>query len=1209
VLLSEPNSTRALALDSVTHAPGPFSPESPIAWGEDRRTRVTLFAMNLALRPGEDASAVAAFAEDASGRRYVLKTERVGDAAGAPGVSEIIVRLSDDLGGPGDVLVWIRYDNLSSNRVRLAVGQSGGGPPDDAGAFPTQPMLLAGRVTRDGEAFAGAEVRLEGGTSPLTKTTATDGSYSFVVAPLGTYTLTPSRVTFYDFEPASRSLDSLGASRGDLSFGARRQTHTISGELKDEAGRLLSNYQIRLTSAPGSEPRAATTDGAGRFAYAGLSAGFDYTLAPHDEVIATFDPAHVVQLAADLNLNVAARRRTYAVRSRLTEGSALVPNYRVRLSGAPGSEPLFATTDDTGWSTFAGLPAGFDYTLAPVDETILTFGPSHTGQLAADLNLDIAARRKAYAVRGSLTEGAAPVSAYKVLLKGAPGSEPLAATTDAAGQFNFAVVPAGFDYTLAPFDDAVLTFGPAPTGQVTADVNLNVAASRRAYAVNGRLAEGSGPASNYGVRLTGATGFEQRTVTTDAAGRFAFAGVPAGFDYTLAPVDDTIATFGPSHTGQLAADVNLNIAATRKTYAIRGRVTDDGGGVKGATLVLNGQQRTTDETGAYAFEGLAAGLAYQLSASDPDHTYGQPARTIDSLLRDEQLDFSATARFVLGGRVTDASGRGIFGIFVSMTGKKQDVTYTDADGKYSFVVTSHGDYTLTPSQYQGFYTFSPAVTPLTNVGSSRTSDFGATLSHVSSPSYVLEFDGQPKDVDYSITVTDYTNFWPENVDLGHFFWELWAMPGNNASGTYMMSDGYGGAHAILFGVGNLNSSEPGRFQLFGNIWNGGALTYFHSDEGPAPGEWGHFAAGWDGQYLVIYFNGVPVGRTKWAGPRITPGPGGGGGRLYIGGSNHSNFDGRIAQLRGYEDANPREQSSVYSTFRPETVFSVGGNLMSWYFRPDRYMADLSLGYRNIPHSGAVRGWSQETFIYPCFTCPKPEFVIDPTAPNFADPEHPGTPPAPVAPPAPAPAGALVFDSFARRNSTYALGGAGGLGSTEGGTKGVLAWRTNVEGQGPQPFGILNGRAVLLANSRSLAWVDAGAGFDNFDVSVVRRNGAFESGRDTGLSFRVVDSNNYFFAYTTEGADPSARLLTVGYYSNGQRTTLASGLATPANWTTLRVKTNAAGLLEVYAEGTKVYSAQTSLMSTATGAGLYNNGPGLALANRWDNFTVLATPVN
>jgi hypothetical protein len=953
-LLSDPASTRAIALDSVTRAREPFAPESEIAWAADRRTRVTLFAMSLKLQPGEDASAVTAFAEDASGRRYNLKTEYVGDASGAAEVSELILRLSDDLGDVGDVLVWISHGGVASNRVRVGIGHVGGGPPDDAGAVPTQPVLLAGSVIQNNEGLAGVDVTLEGGINPLTLKTADDGSYSFVVAPLNSYTLTP-RAPFYDFDPATRTLNTVETSRTGLFFGARRQTHNIFGQLHDDGGRELFNVTIKLTSVEGLE----------------------------------------------------------------------------------------------------------------------------------------------------------------------------------------------------------------------------------------------------------------RTTSTDDSGQFTFFDVPAGFDYKLTPLDNEVATFTPAQTGQLTTDVSLSLNGKRRAYAIRGRVTDDGGPVKGVTVALEDYDisATTDPTGAYAFESLPAGFIYTVDASDPEHTYEQGSRRIESLEHDERIDFAATAHFVLSGRVTDAGGRGLFGVIITLSGKQADVTYTDDEGRYSFVATAHGDYKVTPSLYQDYYTFSPQDATLAGLGSSQTKDFGASLSSASSPSYVLEFDGGPKTVDHSITFQTYTSFWPDGVELGHFFWEVWAMPGDNAGATYMIADGYGGAHAILFGVANIGTSEPGRYQLFGNIWDGHVITFFSSDEGPAPGEWGHYAVGWDGQYVVLYFNGVPVGRTKWAGPRLTPGPGGGGGRLYVGGSDHNNFVGRIAQVRGYEESNPREAVSTYSTFRPETVFGVDGNLLSWYFRPGVYVADLSHGYGGVRHTGVVRGWSQETFIYPCYTCPKPVFVVDPTAPNFADPEHPGAPPAPVATPAPVPSGALVFDSFSRRNSTYALGGAGGLGSTEGGTAGATQWRTDVAITAPQPFGILNGRAVLLANSRSLAWVDVGSNYDNFDVRVARKNGVGETGRDTGLSFRVADSANYFFAYTSEGANPSARLLTVGYRSNNQRTTLAAGLAMPATWTTLRVVTNAAGLLEVYADNTRVYAAQNSLMSTATGAGLYNNGPGLALTNRWDNFSLFATPIH
>src|SRR2546422_8094490 len=57
VLLTSPNSTRAVAVDSVTMMAEPFPPNAPLQFGSDARTRVMLFATNLTLQAGEDASA------------------------------------------------------------------------------------------------------------------------------------------------------------------------------------------------------------------------------------------------------------------------------------------------------------------------------------------------------------------------------------------------------------------------------------------------------------------------------------------------------------------------------------------------------------------------------------------------------------------------------------------------------------------------------------------------------------------------------------------------------------------------------------------------------------------------------------------------------------------------------------------------------------------------------------------------------------------------------------------------------------------------------------------------------------------------------------------------------------------------------------------------------------------------------------------------
>src|SRR5256885_15793546 len=130
-LIGEIGSTRAVALESVTWKREPFAPVQVIRFSNDNRTRVMLFAKNLDLLPGEDASAVTAEAEDAARTRYPLTVEYVGKVAGYNWLTSVIVRLNDNLGDVGDVLVGITYHGVASNRVRVGVGHIGGGPPDD----------------------------------------------------------------------------------------------------------------------------------------------------------------------------------------------------------------------------------------------------------------------------------------------------------------------------------------------------------------------------------------------------------------------------------------------------------------------------------------------------------------------------------------------------------------------------------------------------------------------------------------------------------------------------------------------------------------------------------------------------------------------------------------------------------------------------------------------------------------------------------------------------------------------------------------------------------------------------------------------------------------------------------------------------------------------------------------------------------------------
>lgn len=131
ILLTKTGSTRAVAVESVTRVEEPFAPDVILPLGSDNRTRVMLFANNLSLLPTETAADVTASAEDGNHLHYPLTVEHVGDVAGASGVTSVIVRLNDNLGDVGDVLVGITFRGATSNRVRVGIGHIGGGPPDD----------------------------------------------------------------------------------------------------------------------------------------------------------------------------------------------------------------------------------------------------------------------------------------------------------------------------------------------------------------------------------------------------------------------------------------------------------------------------------------------------------------------------------------------------------------------------------------------------------------------------------------------------------------------------------------------------------------------------------------------------------------------------------------------------------------------------------------------------------------------------------------------------------------------------------------------------------------------------------------------------------------------------------------------------------------------------------------------------------------------
>ena len=121
ILLTQENSLRSLALDSVTFISEPFGVTNTNNFSADQRSRITLFATNVALDPGEPLSVITAQAENSGGQTFPLTVEFFGTVPNLPWLKQIIVKLPDTIANSNEVRVSITVRGNVSNKVLVKV--------------------------------------------------------------------------------------------------------------------------------------------------------------------------------------------------------------------------------------------------------------------------------------------------------------------------------------------------------------------------------------------------------------------------------------------------------------------------------------------------------------------------------------------------------------------------------------------------------------------------------------------------------------------------------------------------------------------------------------------------------------------------------------------------------------------------------------------------------------------------------------------------------------------------------------------------------------------------------------------------------------------------------------------------------------------------------------------------------------------------------
>jgi beta-glucanase (GH16 family) len=123
VLLTDEDTGRALALDSVTFQRDPFSVRSSNNFSPDQTTRVMLLSANLDLQPGDGTSTVSAQADDGKGHTFPLTVEWVGRLPSFDWITVVVAKLPNDLLGADQALITLTsaHGGGASNQVSVSL--------------------------------------------------------------------------------------------------------------------------------------------------------------------------------------------------------------------------------------------------------------------------------------------------------------------------------------------------------------------------------------------------------------------------------------------------------------------------------------------------------------------------------------------------------------------------------------------------------------------------------------------------------------------------------------------------------------------------------------------------------------------------------------------------------------------------------------------------------------------------------------------------------------------------------------------------------------------------------------------------------------------------------------------------------------------------------------------------------------------------------
>ncbi|HEY3026250.1 MAG TPA: carboxypeptidase regulatory-like domain-containing protein [Pyrinomonadaceae bacterium] len=514
----------------------------------------------------------------------------------------------------------------------------------------------------------------------------------------------------------------------DVYLGANPSPNfSIAGRVSDENGDPLADLTVSLS---GSQSLATQTDADGRYSFANLPTSGVYTVSTSREHYTFIQPSVTFTTpSGDQTADFAGTLNRYTIAGQVVNAdNEGMPGITVTLTGSMSAT---TTTDSDGRFVFDDLPALEAYTVTPSAEHH-TFQPASWAfeELSGDQSAEIVGLLNTHTVQGRVarSDGSA-IPGVNVNLS---GSQAAATTTNSGGNYSFASLPAGGNYSLT-LSKANYSFTPASlaVNDLDSDQSADFTGTLLNYSITGRITSGG---IGLGSVTVGLSGSQTGTVTTDAGGNYSFT-VTAEGNYVVTP-SKTNYSFSPltASFNNLGGNQSGDFVGTLNTHTISGRVTKtDGTGLSGATVALSGSQSasgTTNNNGDYSFPGLPAGGNYTVAVTKTHYTFQPSSQTFNDLGENQSSNFVGTLNtHTISGQVTKSDGSAISGVNVVLSGSQAATTATDSGGNYSFANVAAGSAcTITLSKTQ--YSFNPPSWTANDLGADQAANFtGAPVNY------------------------------------------------------------------------------------------------------------------------------------------------------------------------------------------------------------------------------------------------------------------------------------------------------------------------------------------------------------------------------------------------------------------------------------------------------------------------------------------------